>query len=283
VKTAILFNGKIVSADEYNPAIHGSRIYCIDKNCRATLIHVPRTETASAYFKTTGKSPDSRHNEKCSFFRPLTFEESVKKVQEFHEEIFGQQNSVIETVVRLNLNAIDPDYVPKAREQKEESNRETSRKEDIKIKNERTTPQTISSLKSIVKLFTSYEPDVLATILINVKGTKTPLSKIVVSHDIVHDLLWGDEIKNNSSYFVYGTIDKVLRREKVWYINFKPVNNVLFSLVVFNDYFKYFTYSDEQLIGKTVLAWGTLRRNMYQGKNTSEMVIKSNKYIEFIK
>jgi hypothetical protein len=51
---------------------------------------------------------------------------------------------------------------------------------------------------------------------------------------------------------------------------------------VFEKYFKHFTYTNEQLEGKNVLAWGILKKNVYKDKNTTEMVIKSNKYLEFI-
>lgn len=53
----------------------------------------------------------------------------------------------------------------------------------------------------------------------------------------------------------------------MYYINFEPINGV----------------KDEQLIGRKVLAYGSrLKKNEYKGKNTSELVIKSNQYIEFL-
>jgi hypothetical protein len=106
---------------------------------------------------------------------------------------------------------------------------------------------------------------------------------MVISHERAHELLWNGKLIDSLSYFVYGIIEQVLRREKVLYVNLKPVNNVYFSIVIFEKYFKHFTYTDEQLIGKNVLAWGGIRRNTFQEKNTSEIIIKSNKYIEFLK
>lgn len=279
MNSALLHNGKVVTAAEYNPDVYGNRIYCIDKSCKAPVIYVAGTESSVPYFKTTGKNEESKHTEKCGFYKPLTFEESILKVKEYQAELLEQ--GIKETVIRLNLNRIDPDYEAKQVE-REESEKKTKDPNEIKVKQENATPTSIGSLKAIVKLLTSYEPDILASILISVKGKKIPISEIVISHDKAHELLWADQAIDSLSYFVYGTIEQVFRREKVYYINFKPVRNVLFSLVVFDKYFKHFTYTDEQLIGKNVLAWGGIRKNTFQDKNTSEMIIKSNKYIEFL-
>lgn len=158
---------------------------------------------------------------------------------------------------------------------------------EVKVKQESKTPSSIGTLKAIVKLLTSYEPDTLATILVSINGRKIPLSQIVISHDKAHELAWSDRADPNLSYFVYGVIQNVVRRESVYYINFEPINGVVygvvFSLVIFSKYFKHFTYKDEQLIGRKVLAYGSrLKKNEYKGKNTSELVIISNQYIEFL-
>lgn len=203
------------------------------------------------------------------------------KVAEFQQEYASLKQGLKENVIRLNLNKLDPDYEAKTVERGKKKEGPVNPNE-VKVKQENTMPKSISSLKSLVKLINSYEPDVLATILINVKGNKVPLSQIILSHEQAHELLWSNRIIDSFSYFVYGTVDNVKRLPKVYYINFKPVNNILFSLVVFDKYFKYFTYTDEQLIGKTILAWGVLRCNTYQEKNTSEMHIKSNQYLVFL-
>ena len=170
-----------------------------------------------------------------------------------------------------------PDFEKKTIE-REEKEKKAKDPNEVKIKQESSTPNSISTLKAIVKLLTSYEPDTLATILVSVKGRKIPLSQIVISHDKAHELAWSGLADDSLSYFVYGRINKVIRREKVYYINFEAINNVVFSLVVFDKYFKYFTYKDEQLVGKNVLAYGfRLKKNEFKGKNTSELVVKSNK------
>ncbi|MFT9493867.1 MULTISPECIES: hypothetical protein [Bacillota] len=281
MNSALLHSGKVISAAEYNVDVHGHRIFCIDKSCRAPVIYVAGTETSVPYFKTTGKNDDSKHTISCGFYKPLTFEESIQKVGEYQAELSDQ--GIKETVIRINLNKIDPDYEAKQVERNEQEPKEKNPNE-VKIKQDKAAPNSISSLKSVVKLLTSYEPDTLASILVNVKGKKIPLSHIIISYEKAHELLWSGQAVEGLSYFVYGTIEQVYRREKVYYINFKPINNVLFSLVIFDRYFKHFTYSDEQLIGKKVLAWGPLRQNSFKDqKNTSEIIIKSNKYIEFIK
>ncbi|MGN7299460.1 hypothetical protein ACTHPV_19975 [Ferdinandcohnia sp. SAFN-114] len=177
---------------------------------------------------------------------------------------------------------MDPFYESKEVEKDTEQKKKKDPSE-VKIKQDNETPASIGSLKSVVKLLTSYEPDILSGILVNVKGKKVPISSIIVDQVKAHELLWANELIDNSGYFVYGTVDAVLRREKVIYINFKPVNNVKFSLVLFDKYFKFFTYKDESLIGKTILVYGFLKKNIYKDKNTNELQIRSDKYIEFIK
>lgn len=279
MNSALLHSGKIVTAAEYNPDVHGNRIFCIDKICNTPVIFVKGTESSVPYFKTTGKTNDSKHHDNCGFARPLTFEESIKKVEEYQQDLM--EKGIKEVVIKMNMNKIDPDYEGKQIEREE---KETKPKDpnEIKIKQESSPPNSIGSLKAVVKLLTSYEPDTLASILVSVKGQKITLSQLILSHDQAHELLWADRSIESFRYFVYGTIEKVIRREKVIYINFKPVNDVNFSLVIFDKYFKHFTYTDEQLIGKHVLATGYLKKNIYKDKNTTEMVIKSNKYIERI-
>ncbi|MEI2358385.1 hypothetical protein [Mesobacillus zeae] len=278
MNSALLHNGNIVTAAEYNPDVHGSRIYCIDRNCKAPVIHV-KSENAAPHFKTTGKNDGQRHNKLCGFYKQLSFEESIQKVEEYQGEFL--EKGIKETVIRLNMNRIDPDYESKQIE-REENEKTAKDPSEVKVKQESTTPNSIGSLKAIVKLLTTYDPDILASILVSVKGKKIPLSQLVISHDKAHQLVWEDRSIDNLGYFVYGTIEQVLRREKVYFINFKPVGNVSFGLVVFDKYFKHFTYTDEQLLGRKLLAWGSLKKNVYKDKNTTEMVIKSNKYIQFL-
>lgn len=209
----------------------------------------------------------------------MSFEESIQKVQEYQQELLGQ--GVKENVIRLNLNKLDPDYV-KPEIEREEKKKKVKDPTEIKVKQESETPNSISSLKSIVKLFSTYEPDVLSSILINVKGKKIPISQLILSTEQAHNLLWNGESIDKLSYFVYGTVENIIRREKVYYVNFHKVNNILFSLVVFDKYFKHFTYSDESLIGKQILAWGGLAKNTFNDKNTTIMAIKSNSYIEYL-
>jgi len=84
-------------------------------------------------------------------------------------------------------------------------------------------------------------------------------------------------------YFIHGRIETVIRRAKVWSINFTTTESRFFSLVIFSRHFDYFTLKDNELIGKDVLAYGMLKKNEFnKEKNVTEMIIKSNKYIEFL-
>ncbi|KAA6446948.1 hypothetical protein [Bacillus swezeyi] len=278
MNTAMLSDGKLVSAEEYVIGKHGTQLFCIDKRCRVPVIFMPATANTRAYFKTTGKN-DSSHSEECGFYRPLNFKESVEKVNEYYQELTSD-NKQLENLIRVNLNKIDPDYTPKQNEQ-ENSKQDNKQEEKIKIKSENKTPGSISSLKSIVKLITSHEPDILSTVLIGIRGYKVPLSSVVIDHIKAHQLLWESE-RLRHEFFVFGHIESVQRREKVIYINFTKKNDISFTLVIFEKHFKHFTYSDEQLIGKNCLVYGLLRKNTYKEKNITQMIIKSNNYLEFL-
>ncbi|WP_078557103.1 hypothetical protein [Bacillus alkalicellulosilyticus] len=280
MNSALLHNGKVITAREYHATEHGTRISCIDKGCNVPVIFVPASESVGPHFKTTGKG-DSKHHSTCGFYKPLSFIESAKKIEEYQEDFLDR--GIQENVLRINLSKIDPDYQEKERETTEREKKITDPNE-VKVKQDNNnTPKSISSLKSIVKLLSSYEPDVLSSILVNIRGKKIPISSIIVDQVKAHEILWTDKIVDQIGYFVYGTVENVLRREKVWYINYKIVDNTMFSLVLFDKYFKHFSYSDEQLVGKTILAWGQLKKNTFNDKNTTEMSIKSDRYIEFLK
>ncbi|WP_282156239.1 hypothetical protein [Cytobacillus gottheilii] len=277
--SAILQNGKLITAMEYIKELHGSQIFCLDPSCKSPVSFVPGTDSVAAHFKTSGKG-GSIHTPNCGFYKSLSFQDSVTKVSEY-QQVF-KNKGLNEIVIRMNLNALDPDYQSKTVE------REDNKKEDkedpvIKVKNDNPTPQTLNTLKAVKKLFTSNEPDLLASILISIKGIKLPISYLIRNYTEAHDALWAENLNSNLPYFVHGTIEKVIRREKVWYINFSIVDGRYFSLVVFEPYFKHFTYKDEQLIGKEILSYGHLKKNTFtKSRESTEMQIKSNKYLAFL-
>lgn len=274
--SAKLHDGKVVSSLEYDANVHGHRIFCLDKKCKAPLIFVQGNDTRAAHFKTSGKG-DSVHRSGCGFYQPLDLVESINKVKEYQQD--GVQNDMKEIVIRLSMNRIDPDKETSTIE------REKGKKDpnNIKVKNDSLTPQSISSVKGAVKLLTEYEPDILSSILINVGGgRKVPISDLIVDQDQAHKILWNDDIMNNVGYFVYGKVAKMVKREKVMYINFED-KNVPFTIVIFQKHWNDFSYSEKQLIGKDVLVYGHLRKNEYQDKQLTEIIIKSDKYLEAFK
>ncbi|MFE6169375.1 hypothetical protein ACFVP8_16130 [Viridibacillus arvi] len=279
--SALLPSGNIITAREYEPERHGTIIYCMDKSCQVPVIHMSGTLDVAAHFKSSGRG-DSIHKECCGFARKLTFKETVGKVGEYQDNLLDQ--GVREFVVRLSLNSIDPDYEAKTIE-RNTSDKEQKEPEELDskaLKEKSVTPQAISSLKSIKKLFTTVEPDILASIIISANGIRIPISQIICHYEMAHNVLWEDKALP-VPYFIHGKVSKVIRREKVWYINFLSENAAHFTLVVFDRYFKHFTLKDEDLIGKEILAVGTLKKNSFnREKQITEMIIKSNKYIEFL-
>lgn len=240
MRTALLQNDHIITAAEYDPGIHGSRIYCIDKACKSPVIFISKSKTASAHFKTTGKE-GSQHKVGCGFYQPLDCESAIKKVKEYQEDLL--EKGLKETIIRLDMKKIDPDYSPKKIDRENEQKKDED--DEVKVKNDEKRISSIGSVRSVLKLMTSYELDTLASILFNIGGgRKVPLSSLIVDQVEAHRILWTDNLLNNVGYFVHGTIEKVTRLDKVWYINFYEKESTSFTLVVFEKYFSKFTLND---------------------------------------
>lgn len=271
--TARLHDNKLVFSYDYQIDIHGNRLFCVDKKCNAPLIFIPGNETKTAHFKTSGKG-ESKHNSYCGFYKSLDLVGSIKKVKEYQSE--GFLSEAKEVVIRLSMNRIDPDKETSTIE-REKKKKDT---EKVKVKNDNITPQTISSVKGVVKLLTEYEPDILSSVLINVGGgRKIPISEIITDQEQAHNLLWEEKTHKDIGYFVYGTVSNVVKREKVMYINFEE-KEVPFTIVIFNKHWANFSYSEQQITGKNILVYGHLRKNSYKDINLTEMIIKSDKYLE---
>lgn len=95
-------------------------------------------------------------------------------------------------------------------------------------------------------------------------------------------MLWNEDIFNDVGYFVYGKVLNVIRREKVMYINFEERKQP-FTIVIFQKHWNEFSYSESQLVGKDVLVYGHIRKNEYESNKLTEMIIKSDKYLETFK
>ncbi|MCY7454266.1 hypothetical protein [Bacillus altitudinis] len=273
MRNALLANGSTIHADQYLLDVHGPNLFCIDKCCRAPVFFVKGNEDIRSHFKTSGKN-DSVHKEGCAFYRQLTFEESMKKIEEF-ESHFQKVEPNSQQLIRINLNSIDPDRITKQTERNNEK-----KNEEIKIKSESNTPPSVASLKGVVKLLTMNELDVLSQCQVAIRGNKRKLSELILSVDEAHKLLWSVE-RLSHEYFIYGQVERVIKLEKVMYISFIKKEHP-FSLVIFQRHFPYFEYDENALVGKHVLVYGELVKNHHKG-NRSQMVIKSSKYIEPLK
>lgn len=278
--SALLPSDKVVTASSYDESIHGSQIICMDRSCKVPVFFIKGTHELTPHFKTSGKG-ESIHKEGCGFAKPLSFQDSVSKVGEYQASIM--EHGIRQTVIRLNMNEIDPDYEKQTIErQPRDKDKKKQELDEELLKEGKDTPASISSLKTVKKLFTSVGPDVLAGILISVKGKKIPISDLIRSANQAHQALWSGNTQD-VPYFIHGKIERVTRREKVWYIGFERTDKGYFSLIVFDRHFHNFTYKDNELIGEEILAYGYLQKNEYhKDKESSEMVIKSNKYIEFL-
>lgn len=279
--SALLPNGRIITAKEYESSRHGVILRCMDRSCQVPVFYVEGTPDISAHFKTSGKR-DSIHKQGCGFAKKLSFQESVAKVGEYQQSL--QEQGIREFVVRLDMNQMDPDYISRTIERGPSTNdkNEPDELDGEALKEKKLTPQSISSIKTIKKLFTNVEPDILASIIISIHGNKIPISKLICSCEEAHEALWRDDALD-APYFIHGVVEKVNRREKVWFINLDTGHQSYFTLVVFEQYFKYFPFKDSDLIGKRILAAGKLKKNTFNlDRHITEMIIKTSKCIEFL-
>lgn len=275
MNAARLQDGNIIVAKDYSPEKHGLEIYCMDVACQAPVHFVQEGKKVS-FFKTSGKG-ESVHKELCAFAAKMTFERSLFKVTQFQQELKSQVDPIM---VRLNTNKLDPDYVPRTVE-REGNNKEVDARE-LKISNDSPKPpQTVSSLKSLKKLFQTADPDLIASIFISYNGHKLPITELISDQYIAAKKLWQGTTLN-LNYFIHGEITSIVRLDKVWYFNMGD-ETYPFTLVVFEKYFKYFTYTDEELLNRTILVMGRLKKNDFnKDKFVTEMVIKADAYIEFL-
>jgi hypothetical protein len=213
----------------------------------------------------------------------LDIVESIEKVTEYQSEVL--QSNIKKTLISLNMRRLDPDYETKKTDKDQNQSQQLRQDPDnIKIKDKNESPSSISSLKSVVQLMTSYEPDLLSTIYFNIgNGRKVPLSSMVLSQERAHKMLWTDGAMRDVGYFIYGRVEDIQRREKVINIRLEKVNEIPFTIVIFEKYCQHFKLSDEVLKAKDVLIYGMLRKNDYQDRSTTEILIKSSKYIEFLR
>ncbi len=275
MNAARLQDGTIIAAKNYSPASHGLDIYCMDIACQVP-VHFVQEGKKISFFKTSGKG-ESVHKELCAFATKMTFERSLFKVTQFQQEL---KSHVEPIMVRLNTNKLDPDYVPKSIQREEDNNEVNGR--ELKVKDDSPKPpQTLSSLKSLKKLFQTADPDLLASIFISYNGHKVPITELISDQYIAAKKLWkGTSL--NVNYFIHGEITSIVRLDKVWYFNMGE-DAYPFTLVVFEKYFKYFTYKDEELLNRTILVMGRLKKNDFnKEKFVTEMIIKADAYIEFL-
>lgn len=278
MNAARLQDGAIIAAKDYCPSEHGVAIYCMDVACQVPVHFVQKSKKA-AFFKTTGKG-DSVHKDLCAFATKMTFERSLLKVAQFQREI----KSKVETVfMKINIDKLDPDYIPKTINRTgTTSTGGSSSRELIVTDDSNKKPQAVSTLKNLKKLFQTEEPDYLASIYANYNGYKLPITELISDQYLAAKKLWQGTALN-VPYFIYGEITKIVKLEKVWYFNMGESSSSPFTLVVFEKYFKYFTYTEEELLNRPILVTGRLKKNDFKkGEFATEMIIKANSFIEFL-
>lgn len=276
MQNARLPDGSIINPKEYIPGIHDGNLRC--PYCGAKVIFVSTNTTREPFFKTTGKSTESKHLDNCPQKRNVEVFNSIKQIRNYHPD--PTRPSTGQHVLHLELGDLYHERkantsIPEIgwdhpKKQLDYANQYPDKKHEL--------PDRARTLKALARYIKNSEA-VLASTIVKFNGAFYPISEIVIDQNMAHDIaLTGNELER----FIYGTVFSVVRLEKVMYINFDQQDGALpFTIVVFQKSFKKFTYTKEKLEGKNVLVRGIIRFN--SRTNQTETTVWSNSQLEWVK
>lgn len=280
MKNALLPNGKIVNAKEYDPMIHGDKIYCC--GCRKPVSHSSaKNSNIEPYFKTTGKG-ESKHAPDCSEKREVKQIKTIKKLNKYTINISKiNQNDL--HVIKVHLGNTNIDCIPHG-----EIN-EVSRNNPKKTFNyylgysgsKNHSLGKITSLSTIAKLLRVNSIEDLNKTVLDINGKILPVNQFIIDQNRAFEIA-----KSGNFYIphfvVYGKVGSVKKLDKVMFINFDVQDGARpFAAYIFSGHYKYFTYTKEQLEGNYVLIQGSFKFN--GDHNQAEIQIMWNKQLHIMK
>lgn len=274
MQNALLPNGQVVNAKEYDDQIHGKLIYC--PGCKVPLIWVnPQNDDRSPYFRTTGHG-ESEHKRFCPHNRDVKILDTMKKVNRYTTRLINIPETE-RVVIKLNLNT-NINEIPQGKVNEiPDSHPKKSYKYSLSYKRKQKKPiRSISSLSAIARLIMDNTEEELNKVFLDYNGKQLPLSDLVVDQTRANELAF-NEGKTTSHYIVYGRILKVIKTEKVMFLNFDRENGTLkpFAAFVFAQDYNWFAYTKNELENNVVLVWGQIQLN--RKYNKAEVQIRSNK------
>jgi len=278
MQNALLPNGRIVNAKEYDHQIHGKEIYCPE--CKVPLIWAnPQNDDRSPYFRTTGYG-ESDHKPFCPHNRVVKILNTMKKVNQFTTRLSDIPEAE-KVVIKLNLKT-DMIKVPQGEVNEiPNSHPKKSYKYSLRYNRRQKKPiRSISSLSAIARLIMDNKEEELNKVFLDYNGKQLPLSDLVVDQTRANELAF-NEGKTSFHYIVYGRILKVVKTEKVMFLNFDRENGTLkpFAAFVFAQDFSWFTYTKDKLENNAVLVWGQIQLNRKYKKAEIQLRSNNNIYI----
>lgn len=277
MQNALLPNGEIVNAREYDVRKHGDVIMC--PHCKARVIYVHSSNT-EPHFKTTGRSPDFTHKQDCPHVRKiLQIVDTIKKLRKYTTDLSdatSRQQQIIIDIQPL-FKQLNTGPTPKG-PITEIPNSHPKKQFDyaMRYKDAIELPvKQINSLKTIAKLIKDNCIEKLASTFFLVNEKQLRISDVIIDQNTANRICRTGDIEN-IPYIVYGTIRSVARREKVMFLNFDTQDGAApFTAYVFARHFNNFSYTQEEILKKFVLLLGFIKPNSKYGY--AEMELKSEK------
>lgn len=272
MQNALLPTNDTINAKEYDPLIHGEKLFCT--SCKVPVIFVGKDQdNRNPFFRTTGRKK-SVHKEWCKEIRSLIVFDSLKTVNRYTGKVDDDNTHLIELNFATDNNTAIP-HGPISEISEDHSkkrltyvNRYSGTKNALFKK--------ITSLSGIAKLLKN-RPEELARITFTQQGKLFSFTEIIIDQNKAINIALEKKYAN-VDFIVYGVVHSVIKTEKVMFINLDTQDGLKpFDIFIFAGDFKWFTLTKEQLEEKPILARGKIKFNERYSK--AEMQVRSNKQI----
>ncbi|MQL53631.1 hypothetical protein GFC01_15440 [Desulfofundulus thermobenzoicus] len=275
MQNALLPNGKIINAKEYDQLIHGEKLFCV--SCKKPVIYVGSDQgNREPFFKTTGRG-ESIHKEDCKERRTLIIFDSLKTINKYTTDM-SKMDSEDKYLIKLDFAPDNKEQIPHGSiDEIDESHPKKKFTYAYKYSKKRSTlPKRITSLSQIARLLKN-KPEDLSRITFTQQGELFSFTDIVIDQDKATEIALGNKY-TNIDFIIYGVVRSVIKTEKVMFVNLDTQDGLKpFDIFVFAGDFKWFTLTKEQLEGKPILARGKIKFN--ERYNKAEMRVRFNKQI----
>ncbi|MBM7854929.1 hypothetical protein JOC37_001309 [Desulfohalotomaculum tongense] len=278
MQNARLPNGQIINAYEYDRLIHGDKIYCC--YCKAEVIYVGIGNRNNVpFFRTTGRNK-SVHEDYCPEKRQIKQIKTLKALNKYTVDI-NKANLNDFHVIKVDFSNNDIARIPHGEISEISKNNSKKRLNyTLSYSNRKNClVRRITSLATIAKILQQNTPEQLRKIALDIGGKMVPINQLVIEQNKAY------EISKTGNFYlpwfiVYGKVRSVVKLNKIMFINFDEQDGLKpFAAYIFSGYYKYFTYTKEQLEGKHILVQGNIKFNEKYNKAEIQVMCNNQLYI----